>query len=86
MFVGVVLYIVIHTATYYLFVHVLGKNHYKNMDNKEVNKSPFFRNDLKNWGLIKNFPMVITFWPRMIGALINLLLYTIWVVIIMIGA
>ena len=86
MFVGVVLYIVIHTATYYLFVHVLGKNHYKNMDNKEVNKSPFFRNDLKNWGLIKNFPMVITFWPRMIGALINLLLYTIWVVIILIGA
>ena len=86
MLFGIAIYIVIHIATYFLFVHVLGKNHLKNINNEAVNKSPFFRNDLKNWGLIRNFPFILTFWPRFISGCLNVAFYTIWIMVFMIGA
>ena len=51
----IAIYVLIHLATYYLFVHVLGKGHLKHKDNKELLEKyePFHRTDVKNWSLLK---------------------------------
>jgi hypothetical protein len=74
-------------ATYILFVNILGKGHLKNHKNKEILEKyePFNRIDIENWGIIKCFPMYITFWPRVIIMTANLIFYAIWVYIFMIG-
>lgn len=84
---GILIYIIVHIATYILFVHILGKGHLKNYKNKEIldKYEPFNRIDIEKWSIIKCFPMYITFWPRVIIMIINLVLYAIWVSILMIG-
>ena len=84
---GIIVYIVIHILTYILFVHVLGKGHLKNYKNKEILEKyePFNRIDIENWSIIKQFPMYITFWPRVFIMILNLVFYAIWVSILMIG-
>ena len=82
---GIIIYVLVHVATYYLFVHVLGKGHLR-LDSKDVGRlEPFKRSDVKNWGLIRNFPMVLTFWPRIILGVTNLFIYTVIVLVLMIG-
>jgi hypothetical protein len=46
---------------------------------------PFNRIDIENWSIIKQFPMYITFWPRVFIMILNLVFYAIWVSILMIG-
>ena len=84
---GISVYILVHISTYILFVHIFGKGHLKNYKNKEIlNKyEPFNRIDIEKWSIIKQFPMYITFWPRVFIMIINLAFYAIWVCIIMIG-
>ena len=83
----VVLYVTVHLATYYLFVHVIGKPHHKNHKKIDLigKMEPFNRIDVDKWNLIKLLPMVLTFWPRIIAGIINLSCYGIWVRICMIG-
>lgn len=73
----VIVYVVIHILTYYLIIHVGAKAHLKNKNNKELREKfyPFFRNDLDNWSIVKCFPWYVTFWPRFIAAIFNLMLY-----------
>ena len=64
------LYVIIHLATYFLFVHVFGKGHLKNYKDPQIKArglEPFNRTDIENWSLIKCFPMIMTFWPRFVG-------------------
>ena len=65
--IGILVYILIHLATYYLFVHKLGKNHLKNYKDpriKEKGLETFNRPDVENMSLFKCLPMILTFWPR----------------------
>ena len=86
-FVSATIYVLVHLATYYLFVHVLGKGHIKHKDNKELLEKyePFHRVDVNNWSLIKQLPMILLFWPRMGLALINLIVYPLIVNLLVIG-
>ena len=53
--IGIIVYILVHIATYILFVNVLGKGHLKNYKNKEILEKyePFNRIDIENWSIIK---------------------------------
>jgi hypothetical protein len=84
---SVIVYIVVHILTYLLFIHVLGKNHIKNNKNKELmgKLEPYKRIDVDNWSIIMCFPFYITFWPRMILALFNLIFFTLFINIAFIG-
>lgn len=75
----------VHIATYFLFVHVLGKGHIKN-DKKDFGKlEPFKRVDVGKWSIIMQLPLIMTVWPRWIIGMVNLFLYMLWVMIFMIG-
>jgi hypothetical protein len=85
--VSATIYVLVHLATYYLFVHVLGKGHIKHKNNKELldKYEPFHRIDVNNWSVIKQLPMILLFWPKMAFALCNLVIYPSCVVLLMIG-
>ena len=76
---GVVVYVVIHLALYYLFMVVLSKKHVKFHKNKEVLEKfePFNRIDVDNWTLANTLPGVLLFLPRMLLWILNSTLYTI---------
>ena len=84
--VGVGVYILVHLATYYLVVNILSKNHFKKRDSPELLKyEPFCRTDLDCFGMLKNFPQIMTFWPRFFILMGNLALYCLIVTVLMIG-
>ena len=53
--IGITVYILVHIATYILFVNILGKGHLKNYKNKEILEKyePFNRIDIENWSMVK---------------------------------
>ena len=73
----VAVYIAVHVITYIVIIHVLAKAHLKNKDNKVLRERfyPFFRNDLDNWSIVTLFPFYITFWPRLLLGVLNLVVF-----------
>ena len=82
------IYVVVHVLTYFLVINVLSKAHVKNQKSamvKDPKYEPFSRIDIDKWGLFKNFPAIMTFWPRCISCILNIAVYAIWLQICMIG-
>ena len=81
-----IIYFLIHLATYILFIRILSKPHLKHYKNPELAKyKAFARNDVKNWRIIKCAPFWLTFWPRVLVGVLNTLFLTTFVLICMIG-
>ena len=76
-----------HVLTYFLVVHVFAKGHFNIHKKKEIRDKfgPFMRKDIDNWGWLKTLPFYITFWPRFLLAVMNVILNTTWISIMMIG-
>jgi 1-acyl-sn-glycerol-3-phosphate acyltransferase len=81
--IGIAIYVGVHLATYYMFVHVLGKAHLKNKKTEFGRLEPFKRVDISRWSILN--PMVFLVAPRFVLGVVNLLFYTVWVMIFMIG-
>ena len=76
------IYIIVHVLTYFLVINFLSKAHIKNKksDIVEDPKYKFFnRTDVDKWGLFKNLPALMTFWPRCIACIVNCTVYALWV-------
>ena len=60
------IYVLIHLATYYLIVHVVGKGHLLRHKDPEIlsKYEPFNRTDVHHCHFIKCLPLILVYWPR----------------------
>jgi len=84
---GITVYILVHIATFHIFVNVIGKPHKKAFKDPEVLEKyyPFNRNDVDKMDIVKCFPFYITFWPRILSMIFNCFCYTCLMLVLMIG-
>lgn len=82
------IYTVVHVASFLFVKHYKFRDHYRVKDDKEFHKShhPFMRTDLDRLSVIWSFPWYMTFWPRYLLSWTNMLICTVLMQVVMIGA